>query len=49
MDKVKIAALLLLTSRMKADVRLYIHGYNTCAVEGAHGKRTVLTSKRIEY
>jgi hypothetical protein len=34
---------------MKADVTMYIHGYNTCAVECAHGERTVLTSKRIEY
>ena len=48
-DKVKIAALLPLISRMKADVGLYIHGYNTCAVECAHGERTVLTRKRIEY
>lgn len=48
-DKVKIAALLQLIGRMKADVTLYIHGYNTCAVECAHGERTVLTSKRIEY
>ena len=39
----------LLIGRMKADVGLYIHGYNTCAVECAHGERTVLTSKRIEY
>ena len=48
-DQVKVAALLLLIGRMKADVTLYIHGYNTCAVECAHGERTVLTSKRIEY
>ena len=48
-DKVKIAALLQLIGRMKADVSLYIHGYNTCAVECAHGERTALTSKRIEY
>jgi len=48
-DKVKIAALLQLIDRMKADVALYIHGYNTCAVECAHGERTVMTSKRIEY
>ena len=48
-DKAKIAALLQLVGRMKADVALYIHGYNTCAVECAHGERTVLTSKRIEY
>jgi len=48
-DKVKVAALLQLIGRMKADVTLYIHGYNTCAVECAHGERTVLTSKRIEY
>ena len=34
---------------MKADVTLYIHGYNTCAVECAHGERTVHTSKRVEY
>ena len=34
---------------MKADVGLYVHGYNTCAVECAHGERTVLTSKRTEY
>ena len=48
-DGVKIAALQQLIGRMKADVALYIHGYNTCAVECAHGERTVLTSKRIEY
>lgn len=48
-DKVKIAALQTLVGRMKADVTLYIHGYNTCAVECAHGERTVLTSKRIEH
>ena len=48
-DKVRIAALWVLVGRMKADVGLYIHGYNTCAVECAHGERTVLTSKRIEY
>jgi hypothetical protein len=48
-DKVKVAALLQLIVRMKADVTLYIHGFNTCAVECAHGERTVLTSKRIEY
>ena len=48
-DKAKIAALEQLINRMKADVALYIHGYNTCAVECAHGERTVLTSKRIEY
>ena len=48
-DRVKIAAVLQLIGRMKADVGLYIHGYNTCAVECAHGERTVLTSKRIEY
>ena len=48
-DKVKIASLLQLIGRMKADVSLYIHGYNTCAVECAHGERTALTSKRIEY
>ena len=48
-DKVKIAALLQLIGRMKDDVGLYIHGYNTCAVECAHGERTVLASKRIEY
>ena len=48
-DMTKIAALLQLISRMRADVALYIHGYNTCAVECAHGERTVLTSKRIEY
>ena len=48
-DKVKIASLQQLIVRMKADVSLYIHGYNTCAVECAHGERTVLTSKRIEY
>ena len=41
--------MLQLIGRMKADVALYIHGYNTCAVECAHGERTVLTSKRIEY
>ena len=45
----KIAGLQTLVRRMKADVTLYIHGYNTCAVECAHGERTVLTSKRIEY
>ena len=48
-DKVKIAALTLLIDRMKVDVSLYIHGYNTCAVECAHGERTVHTSKRVEY
>jgi len=48
-DKVKVAALLQLIGQMKADVTLYIHGYNTCAVECAHGERTVMTSKRIEY
>ena len=48
-DKVKIASLLQLIGRMKADVAMYIHGYNTCAVECAHGERTALTSKRIEY
>jgi hypothetical protein len=48
-DKDRITALLELVGRMKADVSLYIHGYNTCAVECAHGERTVLTSKRIEY
>ena len=48
-DKAKIDALLQLIGRMKDDVSLYIHGYNTCAVECAHGERTVLTSKRIEY
>ena len=31
-DKVKIAALLHLIARMKADVALYIHGYNANAV-----------------
>ena len=48
-DKVKIAALQQLVVRMKADVALYVHGYNTCAVECAHGEMTALTSKRIEY
>jgi hypothetical protein len=48
-DKPKIAQLHQLIDRMKADVNLYIHGYNTCAVECAHGERTALTSKRIEY
>jgi len=48
-DKVKIVGLQQLIVRMKADVALYIHGYNTCAVECAHGERTALTSKRIEY
>ena len=48
-DKVKIAAVLVLIGRMKTDVALFVHGYNTCAVECAHGERTVLTSKRIEY
>jgi hypothetical protein len=48
-DKVKITALALLVDRMKADVSLYMHGYNTCAVECAHGERTVHTSKRVEY
>ena len=48
-DKAKITALTLLVDRMKADVTLYIHGYNTCAVECAHGERTVHTSKRVEY
>lgn len=49
LDKAKIDELVQLIDRMKADVTLYIHGYNTCAVECAHGERTVLTSKRIEY
>lgn len=49
LDKAKIDDLVPLIDRMKADVTLYIHGYNTCAVECAHGERTVLTSKRIEY
>jgi hypothetical protein len=48
-DKTKIDQLLQLIDRMKADVSMYIHGYNTCAVECAHSERTVLTSKRIEY
>ena len=48
-DKVKVTVLQQLTGRMKADVGLYIHGYNTCAVECAHRERTLLTSKRIEY
>ena len=48
-DQAKIVALLQLIVRMKADVALYVHGYNTCAVECAHGERTALTSKRIEY
>jgi len=48
-DKGKIVGLQQLIARMKADVALYIHGYNTCAVECAHGERTALTSKRIEY
>ena len=48
-DKAKIVALQQLIVRMKADVALYIHGYNTCAVECAHGERTALTNKRIEY
>src|ERR1700734_3371634 len=48
-DKPRIAQLHQLIDRMKADVALYIHGYNTCAVECAHGERTALTSKRIEY
>ena len=48
-DNEKITALALLVERMKADVTLYIHGYNTCAVECAHGERTVHTSKRVEY
>jgi hypothetical protein len=38
-----------LMGRMKTDVDLSIHGYNTCAVEGVHNKRTVRTNKRIEY
>jgi hypothetical protein len=49
LDKAKIDELVTLIDRMKADVTLYIHGYNTCAVECAHGERTALTSKRIEY
>jgi len=48
-DRAKITALQQLVGRMKADVGLYVHGYNTCAVECAHGERTALTSKRIEY
>jgi hypothetical protein len=48
-DQPKIAALEQLISRMQVDVALYVHGYNTCAVECAHGERTVLTSKRVEY
>ena len=48
-DQVKITALALLMDRMKSDISLYIHGYNTCAVECAHGERTVHTSKRVEY
>ena len=48
-DKPRIERLAQLIERMKADVGLYIHGYNTCAVECAHGERTALTSKRIEY
>ena len=49
LDKAKIDDLVQLIDRMKTDVTLYIHGYNTCAVECAHGERTALTSKRIEY
>ena len=48
-DMAKILQLEQLIGRMQIDVALYIHGYNTCAVECAHGERTVLTSKRIEY
>jgi hypothetical protein len=48
-DKPRIPPLHQLIDRMQADVALYIHGYNTCAVECAHGERTALTSKRIEY
>jgi hypothetical protein len=48
-DQPRIAALEQLIDRIKADVTLYVHGYNTCAVECAHSERTVLTSKRIEY
>jgi hypothetical protein len=49
LDKKKIDHLRQLIERMKADVRKYVHGYNTCAVERAHSERTVHTSKRIEY
>jgi hypothetical protein len=48
-DVAKIAQLEQLMERMRSDVTLYIHGYNTCAVECAHGERTVHTSKRVEY
>ena len=48
-DVGRIAQLDLLVERMRADVTLYVHGYNTCAVECAHGERTVHTSKRVEY
>ena len=48
-DRAKMVALEQLIDRMKADVTMYIHGYNTCAVECAHGERTVHTNKRIEY
>ena len=48
-DVPRIAQLQQLVERMRIDVTLYIHGYNTCAVECAHGERTVHTSKRVEY
>ena len=48
-DVGRIAQLEQLVERMRADVTLYVHGYNTCAVECAHGERTVHTSKRVEY
>ena len=48
-DRVRIKALLELVGKMKRDVASYLHGYHTCAVECAHGERTVHTNKRIEY
>ena len=48
-DKPRIERLAELMERMMTDVSLYIHGYISCAVECAHGERTALTSKRIEY
>jgi len=43
-----IALVQALIDRMKEDIELYIHGYNTCAVERANSERTVYTSKRVE-
>ena len=38
-DQPKIAQLEQLIARMRTDVAEYVHGYNTCAVECAHGER----------